>query len=202
MARPSHIVQIKSAIFKTSAPDFKTCPEPGPPEVAFIGRSNVGKSSLINLLTRKKDLALVSATPGKTKLINFFLINDAWYLVDLPGYGYAKAARSDRAAFDRLIANYLEQRSSLRHVFVLIDSRLSPQAIDLAFLQWLSELEAAFSLIFTKADKLKPRALQENVDTFMKALTFCEPPRSFISSSKDGLGRNEVLGAIGQLLAS
>lgn len=201
-ARPNDIVQIKSAIFKTSAPDLKTCPEPGVPEVALIGRSNVGKSSLINLLTRKKDLALVSATPGKTKLINFFLINNAWHLVDLPGYGYAKAALSDRAAFDRLIATYLEQRPSLRHVFVLIDSRLSPQAIDLAFLQWLSGVGTPFSLIFTKADKLKPRALQENVDTFMKALTFCDPPQKFISSSKDGLGRGEILGFIGATITT
>lgn len=194
-------MQIKSASFKTSAPELNSCPEPNLPEFALIGRSNVGKSSLINLLTRKKDLALVSATPGKTKLINFFQINNAWMLVDLPGYGYAKVALSDRAAFDRLISSYLEKRESLKQVFVLIDSRLSPQAIDLAFVQWLSGVGTPFSLIFTKADKLKPRALQENVQTFMDALTFCaEPPRKFISSAKDGLGRGEILGHIGSLL--
>ena len=195
-------MQIKSATFKLSAPDLKSCPEPQWPEIAFIGRSNVGKSSLINLLTRKKDLALVSATPGKTRLINFFLINEAWHLVDLPGYGYAKVARADRAAFDRIISTYLQQRPSLTHVFVLIDSRLSPQAIDLAFLQWLTEVGTPFSLIFTKADKLKPRALQQSVETFMEALTFCEaPPQKYLSSSKDGQGRSEILGAIGTLLA-
>jgi GTP-binding protein len=196
-------VQIKSAIFKASAPDLKSCPEPKWPELALIGRSNVGKSSLINLLTRKKDLALVSATPGKTKLINFFLVNDAWLLVDLPGYGYAKVALADRAAFDRLISSYLQQRPSLRHVFVLIDSRLNPQAIDLAFLQWLTEIGTPFSVIFTKADKLKPRALQENVETFMNALTFCEkPPQKFISSAKAGTGRAEILAFVGQFSTS
>lgn len=173
------------------------------PEVALIGRSNVGKSSLINMLTQRKDLALVSATPGKTKLINFFLINDAWHLVDLPGYGYAKVALADRAAFDRIIATYLEQRPSLRQVFVLIDSRLEPQAIDLAFLQWLSGTNTPFSLIFTKADKMKPRALEENIRVFMEALTFCEtPPQKFISSAKERLGAKEILGFTGSILGN
>lgn len=196
-------MQIKSANFKASAPDLASCPEARWPEFALIGRSNVGKSSLINLLTRKKDLALVSATPGKTKLINFFLVNEAWMLVDLPGYGFAKVGREDRVAFDRLISSYLEQREVLRHVFVLIDSRLSPQAIDLAFVQWLSGVGVPFSIIFTKADKMKPRALQASVETFMGALTFCETkPRKFISSSKDGAGRSEILGFIGELARS
>ena len=196
-------VKIKSAIFKTSAPDLKSCPEPVLPEIALIGRSNVGKSSLINMLVQRKDLALVSATPGKTKLINFFLINDTWHLVDLPGYGYAKVARADRAAFDRIIATYLEQRPALRQVFVLIDSRLEPQAIDLAFLQWLSETSTPFSVIFTKSDKMKPRALEGNIRTFLEALTFCEtPPQTFVSSAKSRLGGREILGFVGSLLAN
>lgn len=182
---------------------MKSCPEPTLPEVALIGRSNVGKSSLINMLTQRKDLALVSATPGKTKLINFFLINDSWQMVDLPGYGYAKVALADRAAFDRIIATYLEQRPSLRQVFVLIDSRLEPQAIDLAFLEWLSGTGTPFSLIFTKADKLKPRALEGNTRAFVEALTFCaSPPQTFISSAKSRLGGREILGFIGSLVSS
>ncbi len=149
-------MQIRSAIFQSSAPDLASCPESDRSEIAFIGRSNVGKSSLINMLTGQKGLAKVSATPGKTKLINFFLINDRWHLVDLPGYGYAKVSQRDRGTFSIAIAEYLEDRPNLQHVFVLIDSRLPPQAIDLEFLEWMTARARPFSLVFTKADKLKP----------------------------------------------
>jgi len=191
-------MKIQSAVFEMSSPDLKTCPDSDLWEVALIGRSNVGKSSLINLLTGQKDLAKVSATPGKTKLINFFLINGSWNLVDLPGYGYAKVSQRDRREFSKAIAGYLEHRPNLRRVFVLIDSRLSPQAIDLEFLHWLSGREVPFSLIFTKVDKLKARALQENIAGFLAALSgVCEgAPEVLVSSAKSREGRVEILRAI------
>lgn len=195
-------MKIQSAQFLLSAPDLSACPEPGRAEVAFIGRSNVGKSSLINLLTRQKDLAKVSATPGKTKLINFFTINDAWHLVDLPGYGYAQVARVDRARFSRTVAEYLERRENLRWVFVLIDSRLSPQPIDLAFLHWLAGRNAPFSLIFTKTDKIKPSALIKAQEVFLESLAeFVEgAPDIFATSTKTGEGRDKILGFIDEAL--
>jgi len=191
-------VNIHSAVFEISAPDLKSCPETDRPEVAFIGRSNVGKSSLINLLTNQKGLAKVSATPGKTKLINFFLINGNWNLVDLPGYGYAKVSQRDRREFSKAIAGYLEHRPNLRGVFVLIDSRLSPQAIDLEFLQWTAERGVPFVLIFTKTDKLKPKALERNIATFLESLaTVCEgTPEYLVSSSVTREGRKEILNLI------
>ncbi len=191
-------MKIPSAVFALSAPDLKSCPDSALLEVAFIGRSNVGKSSLINLLTGQKDLAKVSATPGKTKLINFFLINNAWHLVDLPGYGYAKVSQRDRREFSKAIADYLENRPNLRWVFVLIDSRLSPQAIDLEFLHWLAGRSVPFSLVFTKTDKLKARALQENIARFLASLaTVCEgTPDILTSSSKTRDGRTQILGYI------
>lgn len=191
-------MNIHSAVFEISAPDLKSCPETDRPEVAFIGRSNVGKSSLINLLTNQKGLAKVSATPGKTKLINFFLINGNWNLVDLPGYGYAKVSQRDRREFSKAIAGYLEHRPNLRGVFVLIDSRLSPQAIDLEFLQWTAERGVPFVLIFTKTDKLKPKALERNIATFLESLaTVCEgTPEYLVSSSVTREGRKEILNLI------
>ncbi|MFZ4681269.1 MAG: ribosome biogenesis GTP-binding protein YihA/YsxC [Terrimicrobiaceae bacterium] len=191
-------MKIQSAVFELSAPDLKSCPDSDLLEVAFIGRSNVGKSSLINLLTGQKDLAKVSATPGKTKLINFFLINGGWHLVDLPGYGYAKVSQRDRREFSKAIADYLERRPNLRWVFVLIDSRLSPQAIDLEFLHWLAGRSVPFSLIFTKTDKLKAKALQENIATFLESLaTVCEgTPDVLTSSAKTRDGRAQILGYI------
>ena len=196
-------MQIHSATFTLSAPDLKTCPDSALPEFAFIGRSNVGKSSMINMLTNRKDLAKVSATPGKTKLINFFAINAAWHLVDLPGYGYAKVAQRHRNEFSKAIAEYLSRRDNLRTTFVLIDSRLEPQRIDLEFLTWLSGVGIPFALVFTKADKLKPKELQKNANTFRQALADAcgAEPLSFISSSKERLGRGEILGHIDALLA-
>lgn len=191
-------MQIRSAVFELSAPDLASCPESALPEFAFIGRSNVGKSSMINLLTGRKDLAKVSATPGKTRLINFFLINDRWHLIDLPGYGYAKVSKDAREIFADFIADYLANRPGLRHLFVLIDSRLDPQAIDLDFLQWAIDHAVPFSIVFTKADKMKPNALKKSVATFLDALALLiQPlPEHFVTSSKLRQGRNEILGTI------
>lgn len=197
-------MRINNATFLLSAPDLAACPATKWPEFAFIGRSNVGKSSLINLLTGCKDLAKVSATPGKTKLINFFAINAAWHLVDLPGYGYAKVAQRHRNEFSKAIAEYLSRRENLRGTFVLIDSRLEPQRIDLEFLTWLAGTGILFSLVFTKADKLKPKELHKNTGIFRQALLDAcgAAPQSFVSSSKDRVGRGEILGHIGGLLAN
>lgn len=191
-------MNIKSAAFICSAPDLATCPDSVLPEVAFIGRSNVGKSSMVNMLTNRKDLAKVSATPGKTKLINFFSINGHWHLVDLPGYGYAKVAIRHRTEFSRTVAEYISKRPNLLLVFVLIDSRLTPQQIDLEFITWLSQQEIPFAFIFTKADKLKKGPLAANIATFMaKALEVCGvAPDYLVSSSKDRVGRSQILGYI------
>lgn len=189
-------MNIKSAVFDRSAPDLPSCPESVLPEVAFIGRSNVGKSSMVNMLTNRKDLAKVSATPGKTKLINFFNINESWTLVDLPGYGYAKVAIRHRTEFSKAIAEYISKRPNLLLVFVLIDSRLSPQKIDLEFISWLAEQNIPFAFIFTKADKLKARPLAANIATFMEAaLPLCGgiTPPTLVSSSKDRVGRSDIL---------
>lgn len=197
-------MQIRSAVFELSAPDLKSCPKSAFPEFAFIGRSNVGKSSMINMLTGQKDLAKVSATPGKTRMINFFLINNNWHLIDLPGYGYAKVAKRERTEFSEAIASYMEDRPNLRWVFILIDSRLTPQAIDLEFIQWVSERQIPFSLIFTKADKSKPNALKKSIATFMESLvTICEtPPAAFVTSSKVREGRPEILSFIDTCLSN
>lgn len=164
-------------------------------EFAFIGRSNVGKSSLINMLTGRKDLALVSATPGRTQLINFFTINHQWSLVDLPGYGYAKTPKNDRAKFQLMIMDYLTKRPNLLRTFVLIDSRLEPQAIDLEFLNWLMSKGVPVALIFTKTDKQSATATQKNIDAFMAKMSeWCGIlPEYFKSSSKSRDGRKEIL---------
>ena len=189
---------IRSANLLASAPDLASCPESGLPEFAFIGRSNVGKSSLINMLTRKSGLARVSATPGKTRLINLFAINERWVLADLPGYGYAKVSRKERSQFSRFTTDYLQGRPNLLGTFVLIDSRLSPQQIDLDFLSWMVESGLPFILIFTKADKLSPKAAQANVDAFLLRLKEISPdePAWCLSSSKDAKGRTEILSII------
>lgn len=186
-----------------SSPDLAGCPESDRAEFAFIGRSNVGKSSLINLLTRKKDLAKVSATPGKTKLINFFTINENWHLVDLPGYGYAQVARKDRAKFSSFVTDYLKNRSNLRGTFVLIDSRLKPQKIDLDFIRWMVECALPFVLVFTKADKLKESAAQQNLAAFLAAMRDIseDSPAFVLSSSKESRGRSEILNLITSALA-
>lgn len=192
--RPTSPMKIKSATFVVSAPDLGKCPESTLPEVAFIGRSNVGKSSVINMLTERRDLARVSETPGKTQLLNFYLVNDAWVLVDLPGYGYAKVAKEKRADFNESVADYIEGRENLVRVFVLIDSRLEPQPIDLEFLDWLLGTGVKFSLVFTKTDK-EPAKVQRNIAQFRRALEGVEP-EIFPCSAVTRKGRTELLAAI------
>jgi GTP-binding protein len=196
-------MKIKSAVFEVSSPDLKSCPNWNRPEFAFIGRSNVGKSSLINLLAEQKGLAMVSDKPGKTKLINFFIMNGSWCLVDLPGYGYASASKLDRHGFNVAVADYIEQRETLRTVFVLIDSRLEPQKIDLDFLRWLGTCRTPFVLIFTKADKQSATKTAANVQVFLARLTEWreEAPTYYISSSVEKTGRGDVLNHIDRLLA-
>lgn len=188
-------MQIKSAEFVISNTDYKKCPDRPLPEFAFIGRSNVGKSSLINMLTGRKGLAMTSSTPGKTLLINHFLINDAWYLVDLPGYGYAKRGKEAMARLKRIIWDYIEGRENLTSLFVLIDSRIPPQAIDLEFINRLGEAGVPFSIIFTKADKLSVGKAKANVNAYMNKLgeQWEELPPVFISSSENKTGRMEIL---------
>ena len=194
---------IKSAEFKTSAPSLETCPESGLKEFAFIGRSNVGKSSLLNMLSGKKALAKVSATPGHTQLINFFTMNEQWTLVDLPGYGYAKMPKSMRRGFVEMVTNYLSKRPNIACVFVLVDSRLEPQEIDLEFIEWLVSCEVPMALVFTKADKLKDQHIENNIAAFLQELKkWCEgEPEMFITSSETKTGRAELLSFIEAALA-
>ena len=196
-------MKIKSAVFEVSAPDLESCPKSPLAEFAFIGRSNVGKSSLINMLCERRDLAKVSVTPGKTKLINFFLINGTWSLVDLPGYGYANVGQKDRDQFNKAVADYLEHRTNILRVLVLIDSRLPPQKIDLEFVSWLGNCSVAFALIFTKTDKLSPTQLRANIETFKQAMAeeWDDLPEIFACSSKTKQGRTEVLSYITRTLA-
>jgi GTP-binding protein len=196
-------MKIRSAQFIHSAADSGNCPEWAHPEIAFIGRSNVGKSSLINLLTHRRELAKVSATPGKTRLLNFFLINDSWSIVDLPGYGYAKVAKSEKMDFNELVGDYLEQRPNLAHVFVLIDARHKPQAIDLEFIRWLCGTGARFSLVFTKADKQSAAKNRASIEAFQAAIAGWrpQPPRAFLCSSSARTGHTEVLGYIDEILS-
>lgn len=188
-------MQIKSAVFRLSATGISGVPEWKLPEFAFIGRSNVGKSSIINMLTNRDGLAKVSATPGKTQMLNFFQINESWSLVDLPGYGYAKVAKSAKINFNELVGDYLEQRENLRMVFVLIDSRLTPQPIDLDFIDWLGETGVPFALLFTKADKQSAGKTKIVVDAFVASLPahLAGVPQVLVSSSKTGSGRGDVL---------
>ena len=194
-------MQIKSAEFVKSSPSIVECPEAKLPEYAFIGRSNVGKSSLINHLTNRKKLAKTSSTPGKTQLINHFLINENWYLVDLPGYGWAQTSKTNKAAWKKMINTYLEQRPSLACVFVLVDIRHEPQVIDLEFMQWLGESEIPFCIVFTKADKLGKTQIQSNVASYKKELrlTWEELPPTFITSSVDRVGGDQILDFIGRI---
>jgi len=192
---------IKSAEFVCSNTQISKLPPPVRPEYAFIGRSNVGKSSLINMLVNKKGLAKTSQTPGKTQLINHFIINENWYLVDLPGYGYARISKSKKEDWDKFIRNYLNKRESLQCVMVLIDSRLEPQKIDLEFCNMLGEKGLPFALIFTKADKQSTTKTDQNVARFKKALlaTFEEVPDIFITSAETAVGKDEVLSFIHQI---
>ncbi len=192
---------INSAKFIISNTDVKKCPEGSFHEYAFIGRSNVGKSSLINKLTGSKNLAMTSATPGKTMLINHFLINEDWYLVDLPGYGYAQRGKESRKQLKQLIENYILNRVQLTNLFVLIDSRHSPQKIDLEFMEWLGENEIPFAIIFTKLDKLSSSAAKKSIEIYCEQLSeiWEELPPIFKSSSIDGRGKKEILDYIEEL---
>ncbi|WCT13931.1 ribosome biogenesis GTP-binding protein YihA/YsxC [Mucilaginibacter jinjuensis] len=194
---------VKSAEFICSNTQVSKLPPPEKPEYAFIGRSNVGKSSLINMLTAKKGLAKTSQTPGKTQLINHFLINDEWFLVDLPGYGYARISKSKKEDWNKFIRFYLDKRESLQCVMVLIDSRLEPQKIDLEFCNWLGEHGLPFVIIFTKADKQSSIKTDQNVAQFKRKLTetFDPMPDYFVTSSESKLGREEVLGFIDSINA-
>jgi GTP-binding protein len=196
-------MKITSAHFEMSAPDLKSCPEWGLPEFALIGRSNVGKSSLINLLAGRHALAKVSVTPGKTQLINFFVMNGTWSLVDLPGYGFAHVSRQDRKNFNQAVGDYLERRRNIFLVFVLIDSRLPPQKIDLEFLQWLVDGGTPFALIFTKVDKVSAHELAKNVAAFQRRLAeWCDgSPPMLACSAKTKAGGADILGAIESILA-
>ena len=179
--------------------DVAKCPQEPLPEYAFIGRSNVGKSSLINMLTARKSLAKTSGRPGKTQLINHFKINDTWFLVDLPGYGYAQVSKKEKKTFQQYITDYFLQRRQLVCSFVLVDIRHEPQKIDMEFMEWLGVNQLPFSIIFTKADKLKPKAIERNVEAYIQKLldgVWEEAPHYFITSSSKGIGRDEVLGYI------
>ena len=193
---------ITKAVFKCSSEKISQVPKDKLPDIAFIGRSNVGKSSLINMLTRHKGLAKVSATPGKTRLINHFTINDSWYLVDLPGYGYARTGKSTRGAFAKIITDYVFKCEKMHFLFVLVDSRLEPQKIDLEFIEQLGMNGVPFGIIFTKADKLSKTQLQHSVATYQKTLAeqWEELPPMFTSSSEKSTGRDEIVGYIEEIL--
>ena len=186
---------IKSAEFVISNTNYKSCPQDGKPEYAFIGRSNVGKSSLINMLTNKTGLALTSSTPGKTMLINHFLINNEWYLVDLPGYGYARRGKDSRDQLRILIEDYVLEREALTSLFVLVDSRHEPQKIDLEFMEWLGENGVPFSIVFTKGDKQGRMRLNEKVENYKNEMlkTWEELPPIFVTSSENKTGKEELL---------
>lgn len=192
-------MKIKSANFVISNSDVTKCPKEPLPEYAFIGRSNVGKSSLINMLLDRKNLAKTSGRPGKTQLINHFKVNDNWFLVDLPGYGYARVSKRDKKTFQKYITNYFEQRKQLVCSFVLVDIRHEPQKVDMEFMEWMGENGIPFCIIFTKADKLKPKVIEKNVDTYLQKLlegVWEEAPQYFVTSSSKTVGRDEVLGFI------
>jgi GTP-binding protein len=196
------IVNISSAIFDRSAPDLDSCPDESLPEFAFIGRSNVGKSSLLNMLSGKVELARTSPTPGFTKLINIFTINKTWRLVDLPGYGYAHLARKDKSQFNRAVNNYLKNRANLCCVFALIDSGLEPQVMDVEFIEWLARNAVPFVIVFTKTDKISAATVQANMAAFTARIAewFQQPPVTFTCSSATGHGRSELLGVIDEAM--
>ena len=193
-------MKIKSTDFVISNTDIDKCPKERIPEYAFIGRSNVGKSSLINMLTGRKSLAKTSGKPGKTQLINHFKINDNWFLVDLPGYGYAKVSKKNRSIFAKFIYEYLEKRENLICTFVLVDSRHEPQKIDMLFMEWLGQNQIPFVIIFTKMDKLSSSQLNKNITKYKTEMlkTWEDIPQTFRSSAESGLGKAEILKFIEQ----
>ncbi len=195
-------MEIKNARFVMSNTDVKKCPAPDKPEFAFIGRSNVGKSSLINLITNNKKLAKTSSRPGKTQLINHFIIDDSWYLVDLPGYGYAKVSKDAKNKFQEYIVQYILNRENLYCLFVLIDCRLEAQKIDIEFINWLGEKQVPFTLIFTKTDKIGKTKLDKNIAAYKRELLkyWDEIPPYLTSSSLSGLGKEDILEYIEQCL--
>lgn len=195
---------IKTAEFVISNTDFRKCPDTGLPEYAFIGRSNVGKSSLINMLTGRSSLAKTSQTPGKTMLINHFIINKSWYIVDLPGYGYAQRGKKAQEQLREIIESYILGRAQMTNLFLLIDSRHAPQKIDLEFMEWLGENEVPFSIVFTKLDKLGVNAGKLKIEEYKKVLLerWEELPPIFATSSEDGRGRDEILDYIEQINTS
>ena len=197
-------MNITSAIFDRSSPDLESCPDESLPEFAFIGRSNVGKSSLLNMLSGKRDLARVSTTPGHTKLINVFTMNKTWRLVDLPGYGFAHVARKDKSAFNQAVADYLQYRGNLCCVFTLIDSGLPPQKIDVEFVEWLVTYSVPFVLVFTKTDTVSPTRVQTNIKAFTDRISgwLKHLPEIFTCSATMRHGRNELLGVIGKAMAA
>ena len=186
---------IKTAVFVKSSQKWQDCPEPNMPEYAFIGRSNVGKSSLINAMMNHKDLAKTSQTPGKTQLINNFLVNDSWSLTDLPGYGYAKVSKSLRKDFEKLITNYILNRKNLVNLFVLVDVRHTPQKIDMEFMKWLGESSVPFSIVFTKADKMKSGGADRNVEAYKTELlkTWEDLPDIYVTSAEKKTGTDQIL---------
>lgn len=194
-------MEIKSAEFVISNTDIKKCPSDSLPEYAFIGRSNVGKSSLINMLTNRKGLAMTSSKPGKTLLINHFVINNSWYLVDLPGYGYASTSKVQRERLKTMLESYILQRKELTSLFVLLDSRHEPQKIDMEFMEWLGVNGVPFSIVFTKIDKLSKTKLADNVSVYKDALlkTWEELPPIFVTSSEKSQGKDEILEYIDEI---
>jgi GTP-binding protein len=192
-------MKIKSADFVMSNSNVMNCPKDHLPEYAFIGRSNVGKSSLINMLTQRKGLAKTSGRPGKTQLINHFKINENWFLVDLPGYGYARVSKKDKKTFQKYITDYFIERQQLVCAFVLIDIRHEPQKVDLEFLEWMGENQIPFCMIFTKADKLRPKAIETHVNAYINQLlegVWEEAPNYFVTSSTNGMGQEDLLNYI------
>ncbi len=194
-------MDIKSAIFEISNSDYRKCPSGNMHEYAFIGRSNVGKSSLINMLTGRKNLALTSSTPGKTMLINHFKINDSWYIVDLPGYGYAQRGKESRRQLQKIIEGYILNRAQMTNLFLLVDSRHAPQKIDTEFMEWLAENGVPFSIVFTKTDKLSKEGARKNIEKYCESLleTWESLPPIFVTSSEDGRGKEELLAYIEEL---
>ena len=197
-------MEIKNARFVISNTDVRKCPDTGLPEYAFIGRSNVGKSSLINMLVRQKGLAMTSSMPGKTTLINHFIVDDSWYIVDFPGYGYAQRGKSGREAIRKVIEDYILEREAMTCLFVLIDCRHEAQKIDLEFMEWLGENGIPFAIVFTKIDKIGPVVLREHVRAYKEKLleTWEELPPIFTTSAEKKIGREELLDYIGEITAS